>query len=100
MEIVKMITDICVIILASGFEVVPKELSEEHLPNSDHASPPCISHKRRLISAFLQQLGKARTISNPDDVFESGCNLLVGFIDIGRIAGKLFAEKVGGLVSR
>lgn len=100
MKVIKMITNGRIIVFAGRLEIIPQYLSKEHLSDSDHASPACISHERCLVSAVFQQFWKARAVSNPDNIFKSGGKLLVNLVNVGRIAGKLLPKQKCRLVSR
>lgn len=93
-----MLTDLWVLVLAGGFEVVSEELRKEHLPDPDHASPAGVSDEGGVISAVLEQLGEAWAIGDPNDVPEGGCDAEVSLIYVGRVGLELPAQQVRSLI--
>lgn len=98
MEIVEVLADLRVLVLAGGLEVVSQELREEHLPDPDHASPAGVSDEGGVISAVLEQLGEAGAVGDPDDVPEGGCDAEVGLVYVGRVGLELPAQQVRSLI--
>ena len=100
MEVVEVLADLGVLVLAGGLDVVPEELGEEHLSHSDHAAPASVSHEGRVVPAVLEQFREARAVGDPDDVFEGGGDGEVGLVDVGRVGLELPAQQVRGLIGR